>query len=171
MTDRALQLKAGCSQESPKTKMQIRVDDLSGSEVIELLQEHLRCMAQVSPPESRHALNLDGLRKPEITFWSIWNGPDLAGCGALKALNAQHGEIKSMRTAYAYQRKGIASQMLRHLIQEGKRRGYRQLSLETGAMEYFEPARKLYASFGFTSCGPFGTYVKDPNSVFMTKDL
>ncbi|MEK7780364.1 MAG: GNAT family N-acetyltransferase [Verrucomicrobiota bacterium] len=151
--------------------MQIRVDNLSGSEVIELLQEHLRCMAQVSPPESRHALNLDGLRKPEITFWSVWNGTDLAGCGALKELNAQHGEIKSMRTAYAYQRKGVASQMLHHLIEEGKRRGYRQLSLETGAMEYFVPARKLYASFGFTYCEPFGTYVKDLNSVFMNREI
>lgn len=172
MPDKELQLKAVRPYEkTPKTGMEIRVDDLSGAEVIELLHEHLRCMAQVSPPESRHALNLDGLRKPEITFWSIWNGPDLAGCGALKELNQQHGEIKSMRTAYVYQRKGVASQMLRHLIEEAKRRGYCQLSLETGAMEYFEPARKLYASFGFTYCGPFATYVKDPNSVFMTKNL
>ena len=151
--------------------MEIRVDDLSGPAIIELLNEHLRCMAQVSPPESRHALNFDGLRKPEITFWSIWNGPDLAGCGALKELNGHHAEIKSMRTAYAYQRKGVASQMLRHIIHEAKCRGYHQLSLETGAMEYFKPARQLYANFGFTCCGPFGTYVPDPNSVFMTKEL
>jgi len=151
--------------------MEIRVDDLSGSKVIELLHVHLRCMARVSPPESRHALNLDGLRKPDITFWSIWNGSDLAGCGALKELSKQHGEIKSMRTAYAYQRKGVASQMLRHLIEEGKRREYKWLSLETGSMEYFEPARRLYASFGFTCCGPFETYIEDLNSVFMTKEL
>jgi putative acetyltransferase len=172
MTDHGLQLKSVHPHEkTPKTGMDIRADDLSGAEVIGLLHEHLRCMAQVSPPESRHALNLDGLRKPEITFWSIWNGPDLAGCGALKELNRQHGEIKSMRTAYAHQRKGVASQMLRHLIEEGKRRGYRRLSLETGAIEYFVPARKLYACFGFTYCGPFDTYIEDPNSVFMTKEL
>jgi putative acetyltransferase len=151
--------------------MEIRQDDLSGSEIIELLYEHLRCMERVSPPESRHALNLDGLRKPDITFWSIWNGSDLSGCGALKELDKQHAEIKSMRTAYAYQRKGFASQMLRHIIAEAKRRGYRRLSLETGAVEYFEPARRLYASFGFEKCEPFATYIEDPKSVFMTKEL
>ncbi len=165
----ARQKNAQCSQ--AEKFMEIRLDDLTGSEVIELLHEHLRCMAQVSPRESCHALNLDGLRKPGVTFWSIWNGSDLAGCGALKELDPHHGEIKSMRTAYAYQRKGVASQMLRHLMEESRRRGYRQLSLETGAMEYFAPARRLYASFGFFECGPFAGYVKDPNSVFMTKQL
>jgi putative acetyltransferase len=151
--------------------MEIRVDDLSGREIIELLREHMRCMERVSPPESRHALNLDGLRKPGITFWTIWNGSDLAGCGALKELPSQQGEIKSMRTASAYLRKGVASQMLRHIVDEAKRRGYRRLSLETGAMAYFEPARKLYSSFGFICCGPFATYIEDPNSVFMTKEI
>jgi len=172
MTDHELQLKAVHPHEkTPKIGMEIRVDDLSGAEVIALLHEHLRCMAQVSPPESRHALNLDGLRKPDITFWSIWSGSDLAGCGALKELNDQHAEIKSMRTADSYQRKGVASQMLQHLIEEAKRRAYRRLSLETGSMEYFEPARRLYAGFGFAYCGPFGSYVEDPNSIFMTKKL
>jgi putative acetyltransferase len=128
-------------------------------------------MERVSPPESRHALNLDGLRKPEITFWTIWDGSALAGCGALKELNNGHGEIKSMRTTSTHLRQGVASQMLRHLIDEAKRRNYQRLSLETGAMAYFEPARKLYASFGFNSCGPFATYVEDPNSVFMTKEI
>ena len=151
--------------------MEIRVDDLTGSEIIELLHEHLRCMALISPPESRHALDLDGLRKPGITFWSIWNGSDLAGCGAMKGLSAEHAEIKSMRTAEGFQRKGVASQMLRHLIEEARRRGYRRLSLETGSMAFFEPARTLYTSFGFTYCGPFGSYVEDVNSVFMTKEL
>lgn len=151
--------------------MEIRIDELTGPEIRALLQEHLRCMVEVSPPESRHALDLNGLRQPDITFWTIWNASDLAGCGALKELDREHGEIKSMRTAYAYQRKGVASQMLRHLIAEAERRGYRQLSLETGSMTYFEPARKLYASFGFKSCGPFGAYRTDPNSVFMTKEI
>jgi putative acetyltransferase len=151
--------------------MEIRVDDLSGREINELLQEHLRCMALVSPPESRHALNLDGLRHPEITFWTVWNGSELAGCGAIKQLDPQHGEIKSMRTAYAYQKKGVASQRLKHIIEEAKRRGYHRVSLETGSMEYFEPARRLYLSFGFVYCGPFAGYKEDRNSVFMTKAL
>lgn len=151
--------------------MEIRLDDLTGPEIQALLREHLRCMRLTSPPESVHALDLDGLRKPEISFWTIWNGSDLAGCGALKELNKEHGEIKSMRTAYAFQRQGIASQMLRHLIRESERRGYRRVSLETGSMKYFEPARNLYAGFGFQFCGPFGSYREDPNSVFMTMEL
>jgi putative acetyltransferase len=151
--------------------MEIRIDDLRGEEIINLLQEHLRCMAQVSPPESRHALDLDGLRQPDITFWTVWEGPGLAGCGALKRLNQQHGEVKSMRTAHSYLRRGVASFTLQHIIQESRSRGYRRLSLETGAMEYFEPARRLYAKFGFALCGPFDNYQIDLNSVFMTKEL
>lgn len=150
--------------------LQIRPDDLTGPEIIALLEEHLRSM-EISPPESRHALNLDGLRKPDVTFWSIWNGLNLAGCGALKELDKYHGEIKSMRTATACLRQGVASQMLRHIIEEARRRAYRRLSLETGSFDYFEPARKLYASFGFTPCGPFAAYIEDPNSVFMAKEL
>jgi len=151
--------------------MEIRKDDLTGPAIIQLLQEHLRCMSLVSPPESCHALNLDGLKKPDVTFWSVWDDLELAGCGALKELSAEHGEVKSMRTASGYRRKGVASEMLQHILDEAKRRGYRRLSLETGAMDYFEPARRLYARFGFTPCTPFSTYVEDPNSVFMTKVL
>jgi putative acetyltransferase len=149
----------------------IRVDDLKGPEIIDLLREHLRCMEQVSPPESRHALDLDGLRKPDVTFWSLWEGPHLAGCGALKELSPQHGEIKSMRTASRYLRSGVATHLLDHIITEAKRRGYRRLSLETGAMAYFQPAHKLYARFGFEMCAPFSTYKPDPNSLFMTKEI
>lgn len=151
--------------------MKIKVDDLTGSKVAELITEHLQAMTLHSPPESIHALNLDELRKPEITFWSIWDGDDLAGCGALKELDSQHGEIKSMRTATSYLRKGIAKRMLQHIIDEAKRRGYHRLSLETGSMEAFEPARRLYASFGFRYCKPFSEYTEDPNSVFMTIEL
>jgi putative acetyltransferase len=151
--------------------VEIRVDDVRSPEVIALLQEHLRCMAQVSPPESRHALDVEGLRQPEITFWSIWDGNNLAGCAALKELDGRHGEIKSMRTAYGYQRQGVASRLVQHLLDEGRRRGYRRMSLETGSMDYFEPARKLYANFGFVRCSPFGSYVEDPNSIFMSKEL
>ena len=151
--------------------MKIRVDDVSSGQVIDLLKEHLRCMREVTPPESVHALDLGGLRSSDVSFWTIWDGDNLAGCGALKELSALHGEIKSMRTAYAYQRKGIARLMLQHLIREAKNRGYDRLSLETGSMDYFEPARQLYAGFGFVVCSPFGSYTEDPNSVFMTMEL
>jgi putative acetyltransferase len=126
---------------------------------------------EVTPVKSRHALNLDQLRQPEITFWSAWIGGELAGCAALKQLDATHGEVKSMRTAKAHLRKGVASALLEHIITEAKRRGYRRLSLETGAMAYFEPAHALYRKFGFNSCGPFKGYVADPNSVFMMQEL
>ena len=151
--------------------MDIKTDDLKGSEVYELLQEHLRSMALHSPPESVHALDIEGLRKPEITFWTVWENDALLGCGALKELDSQHGEIKSMRTASLHLRKGVASNLLKHILEEAKHRGYSRLSLETGSMEAFEPARKLYANFGFRYCEPFADYVEDPYSVFMTKVL
>jgi putative acetyltransferase len=149
----------------------IVVDNLKGPEIIALLQEHLAEMRSVSPPESVHALDLSGLRKPDITFWTVWLGSDLAGCGALKQLGLDHGEIKSMRTAHRYKRKGLAAYMLRYILEEAARRGYRRLSLETGSQPHFAPARSLYASFGFQRCAPFGDYADDPNSVFMTKVL
>ena len=151
--------------------MRIVLDDLSGPEVSNLIGEHLRNMHQLSPPESIHALGLEKLRQPDITFWTVWEGAELLGCGALKELDPSHGEIKSMRTAAAHLRKGVASAMLRHLLDEAKRRGYRRLSLETGSGEAFEPARQLYARHGFHPCGPFGDYVPDPNSTFMTLEL
>jgi putative acetyltransferase len=152
-------------------QLRIVVDSLRGPEIIALLQEHLAEMHSVSPPESVHALDLSGLRKPDITFWTVWLGSDLAGCGALKALGPDHGEIKSMRTARHHKRKGVAAHLLRHIFQEAVRRSYRRLSLETGSQPHFEPARALYASFGFQPCGPFGGYVDDPNSVFMTRTV
>jgi len=151
--------------------LEIRLDDLTGPEIQALLQEHLDSMHSISPPESVHALDLDGLRQPGITFWTIWDGTALAGCGALKELDPSHGEIKSMRTSRSFLRKGVASRMLEHLIEVAEQRGYQRLSLETGSMIEFEPARRLYAGFGFRPCGPFGSYVNDPNSVFMTKEL
>jgi len=152
-------------------RVEIKIDDLSGPEIAELLAEHLRCMAEVSPPESRHALNLDELRAADVTCWSAWQRQELAGCGALKELDPAHGEIKSMRTARAHLRKGIASVLLEHIVSEARRRAYRRLSLETGSMEYFEPARRLYLKFGFRMCPPFADYREDPNSVFMTREL
>jgi len=156
---------------SKPLEFEIKLDDLSGPEIAGLLGEHIRCMAQVSPPESRHALNLDALRQPGITFWSVWQGRELAGCSALKELDAEHGEIKSMRTAQSHLRQGVASMLLRHIISEATRRGYRKLSLETGSMKYFEPAHTLYRKFGFRECPPFAGYHEDPNSLFMTRAL
>ena len=151
--------------------MEIVVDDLSGGAVHELLREHLRSMHLHSPAESVHALDLDGLRQPGITFWTVWEGGELLGCGALKELNVAHGEIKSMRTAAAHLRKGVARRMLAHILAEARRRGYRRVSLETGSAEAFRPARRLYESFGFEYCGPFDGYALDPFSVFMTLEL
>jgi len=151
--------------------MEIRVDDLSGPEIAALLSEHLASMFLHSPPESVHALPIEKLRSPDVTFWSVWEDGELLGCGALKELDPQHGEIKSMRTVARHLRKGVARAMLEHMIAEAKRRRYRRLSLETGSMEAFEPARKLYERAGFTYCEPFADYVLDPNSVFMTMTL
>jgi putative acetyltransferase len=151
--------------------MRIERDDLSRPAVHALLREHLSEMHAISPPESVHALDLDALRRPDVTFWSVWEGEALVGCGALRALDAAHGEVKSMRTARAHRRRGVARAVLSWIVDEADRRGYTRLSLETGAQPDFAPARRLYASFGFASCGPFGDYVDDPNSVFMTRVL
>lgn len=151
--------------------MDIRIDDLSSPAVCRLVREHLLAMAQHSPPESVHALGLDALRKPDITFWSAWQDADLAGCGALKELDALHGEIKSMRTVSAHRRKGVATALVRHMLEEARRRSYRRLSLETGSMDAFAAARQLYTRLGFQPCGPFAQYVEDRHSVFMTIEL
>jgi putative acetyltransferase len=151
--------------------MRIEVDDLNRPEVHALLREHLQNMRALSPPESVHALDLDSLRAPDVTFWSVWDGETLIGCGALKQLDATHGEIKSMRTPAGLRRRGAGRAVLTHIVEQAERRGYARLSLETGSMPAFEPARRLYESFGFTYCGPFGDYVDDPHSVFMTRLL
>lgn len=151
--------------------MNIRVDDLRGPEIYALLQEHLHSMTFYAPPESTHTLDLEGLRQPEITFWAVWEDGELMGCGALKEMDAEHAEIKSMRTSSSHLRKGVASAVMNHILAVAKERGYRRLSLETGSHEAFEPAYRLYTNFGFTDCGPFADYVEDPYSVFMTKEL
>lgn len=148
--------------------MRIEIDDLSRPEVHALLREHLHNMHALSPPESVHALDLEGLRAPGTTFWTAWDQHVLLGCGAMKELDALHGEVKSMRTPSRLRRMGAGRAILAHIVSEAKRRGYQRLSLETGSMVAFEPARRLYERFGFTYCGPFGTYVEDPNSAFMS---
>ncbi|WP_433684111.1 GNAT family N-acetyltransferase [Nocardia sp. CA-119907] len=151
--------------------LRIVVDDLSGPKVAALLTQHLAEMYDNSPADSVHALDLDALRGPDITFWSAWEDSELAGCGALKRLDATHGEIKSMRTATDRTGRGIAATLLNHLIAEARARGFHRLSLETGASDYFAPAQRLYARHGFEVCPPFADYIEDPHSVFMTRTL
>ncbi|AMB91265.1 GNAT family N-acetyltransferase [Bacillus altitudinis] len=151
--------------------MYIQQDELKDGQIEQLIQAHLEEMKKHSPPESIHALSLDDLKKQDVTVWSARDGEALLGCGAIKELSSEHGELKSMRTAAAHMRKGVAKHLLTHLLQEAKRRGYKRVSLETGAIAFFEPARKLYESFGFQYCPPFGSYQEDPNSLFMTKEL
>ena len=148
--------------------MEIRHDDLTGPEIHTLLEEHLAEMRRISPPGSVHAMPITALRGPGITFWTVWSGDELLGCGALKELDPAHGEIKSMRTAMAHRGKGVARAMLEHIIAEARRRRYARLSLETGSMPHFAPARRLYERYGFARCPPFGVYFDDPNSVCMT---
>lgn len=151
--------------------MQIRIDDLSHPAIHALLEEHLANMFALSPPESVHALDLAALRQSTITFWSAWDGDTLLGCAALNELALDHAEIKSMRTPAALRGRGAAKALLAHLIAVAGERGYRRLSLETGPQPGFAPARGLYASAGFTPCGPFGNYREDPYSVFMTRPV
>lgn len=151
--------------------MRIRKDDLTGEVITDFLREHLENMHAVTPPGSVHALALEALRAPAVTFWSVWAGDDLLGCGALKELDSRSGEVKSMRTAEVHRGRGVGGGLLEHIISEGRRRAYTRLYLETGATPVFAPARALYLRYGFAPCGPFADYSDDPNSVFMTKRL
>ncbi|MDG3085128.1 GNAT family N-acetyltransferase [Vibrio hannami] len=151
--------------------MKIKVDDLSGGEVLALLEEHLADMYATSPPESVHALDIDELKSPEITFFSAWMNDELMGCVAIKQHSQELAEIKSMRTSTNARKTGVGSKLLQHVIKESSTRGYKQISLETGAEDYFGPARSLYEKFGFSYCEPFAAYKPDPNSCFMTLQL
>lgn len=151
--------------------MRISVDKLESGQIKRLLEEHNQDMRLHSPEGSLHALDLDALKAPEITFWSVWSGDDLAGCGALKQLDELNGEIKSMRTARDFLRQGIAARLLGHILQVAEERGCAKVWLETGAPDVFIPARRLYERFGFEYCEPFGTYSEDPYSMFMCRSL
>jgi putative acetyltransferase len=151
--------------------MRIIDGDFGDARVLDLLRIQLTTSREETAPGSAHALDVAGLQAPDIGFWTIWEGDTLLGCGALKRLAAEHGEVKSMHTAQAMRRNGIGSAMLRHIIATARTHGMVRLSLETGSWDHFRPARALYARHGFVACGPFADYVLDPNSVFMTLDL
>ena len=151
--------------------MHIIDDDLSGAEIQALLREHLADAYKNSPPDSVYALDLTGLQKPDISFWSLWEDGVLLGCGALKQLDKTHGEIKSMRTADAALKRGVGSKILTHIIEQARRRGYTRLSLETGNNKPYAPARALYTKYGFEYCEPFADYEDGDFSLFMSLEL
>jgi putative acetyltransferase len=155
----------------PLSSARIEIDDLSRPAVRALVAQHLAEMHATSPPESVHALDLSGLSDPRVTMWTLWEGDDVLGCAALAELTACHGEIKSMRTDATARHRGVATRLLSTVIGEARRRGYRQLSLETGTQPFFEAAHRLYERYGFVPCGPFGDYLPDPNSRYFTLAL
>ena len=151
--------------------IQIKTGNLENGQVIQLINHHLRGVSYGLPVDSVHALGVEKLKAADVTFYTLWFGDTLAGCGALKEINRFHGEVKSMRTHDSFLRKGVARKMLEHIIAEARKRGYRKLSLETGAGDPFFPAHGLYRTSGFRQCGPFEGYREDPNSIFMTMEL
>lgn len=152
-------------------RLEIRPGSVDDARVAQFLQDHLAEMRRVSPPESVHALDLDALRRPELRLWAGWRGEQLVATAALKRLDAEHAELKSMRTDAALRGQGIGRQMLEHVLREARAAGHQRLSLETGSQPFFAPARALYARHGFEDCGPFGAYRPDPHSRFMTRGL
>lgn len=152
-------------------RMHIEVDDVSRSAVQDLIAEHLTDMHATSPPESVHALDLSGLRDDSVTLWTLWDGPAVLGCAALRELSPIEGEIKSMRTAVSARKQGVATALLAHVLAQARERGYQRVSLETGSQDFFTPAHELYRRHGFVRCGPFGDYGNDPNSRYFTLTL
>lgn len=152
-------------------KLDIRIDDLSSEASRSIVREHMAGMLANTPIESVHALPLEKLRQPSITFWTAWMGSELCGCGALQILDQHHGEVKSMRTRERFLRQGVAQAVLLRIIDEAKLKGIQNLSLETGSSDEFSAARAMYLNNGFEICGPFADYQPDPLSVFMTKPL
>lgn len=151
--------------------MRIIKGDFSDPRVIDLLRHHFETARAATAPGSAHALDVGGLQEPGIEVWTIWEGEDLLGIGALQHLSARHGEVKSMHIVQTRRRTGAGSALLRHIIAAARDAGLARLSLETGSWDYFQPARALYIKHGFVECPPFGDYVEDPNSVFMTLEL
>ena len=151
--------------------MQIILDDITHPQVLALLQAHLDGMHETSPPEHVHALDVTGLKTPDISFWTAWRSEQILGCGALKELSGNAGEIKSMRTHNAHLRQGVAAKLLEHIIGTAQSRGYKTLSLETGSGDAFEPALALYRKYGFINGPAFGAYEASEFSQFLHLEL
>ena len=151
--------------------VEIQSANLDTPEFAALIDTHAELMLSLSPPGSCHFLPMDGLKRPDVTVWEMRDGEALVGCGALQHLSDTHGEVKSMHTLARHRGAGLGRKMLEHVIATARRRGYTRLSLETGSMDGFIPSRELYKAYGFEICPPFGDYVEDPNSVFMTLEL
>ena len=145
--------------------------NFDNSEVNNLLKKHFIELRSVSPAGSTHVLDIDGLKDPSIKFWSLWENNKLVGCGALKFLEKNHGEFKSIRVADEFKKKGIGERIINHLIEEAKKLKISKLSIETGAGDFFLPARNLFSKFGFAKCPPFAHYKNDPNSCYYTLNL
>ena len=145
--------------------------NFDNSEVNDLLKKHFIELRSVSPVGSTHVLDIDGLKDPSIKFWSLWENNKLIGCGALKFLEKNHGEFKSIRVADEFRKKGIGERIIEHLIEEAKKLEISKLSIETGAGEFFLPARNLFSKFGFKLCPPFAHYKEDPHSCYYTLNL
>lgn len=151
--------------------VRIELDDLSRPAVLALLEEHLRNMYELSPPDQVFAFDASKLKAPGVSLWTAWRGEALLGCAALKEISATQGEIKSMRTPSTLRRSGAGRALLNHIMNVARSRGYRTLYLETGRHPAFLPAQSLYGSAGFRPCGAFGSYCENGNSVFMALSL
>jgi len=151
--------------------MVIEIDDVTRPQVLALLEEHLRNMHEITPPEHVFAFDASKLRAPDVTMWTAWEDGALLGCAALKQLSPTEGELKSMRTPANMRRRGAGRALLDHILGVARHRGYRTVYLESGRQPAFEPAHRLYRSAGFVNCGPFGSYVENGNSVFMSLTL
>lgn len=159
------------SEKGANMDLSIREDSPTNGPALKLIKAHLEHSVLHSPLTSVHTLDVTSLTAPDITFWTVWAGSSIAGCGALKELDRRHGELKSMHTAQRYRGKGVGRRMVAKIVDEARRRAYHRLSLETGSMEAFAPARALYRRFGFEECPPFADYRVDPHSVYMTLNL
>ena len=144
-------------------------NNVENSEVHELLTKHFIELKAASPEGSAHVLDIPGLKVPSIKFWSLWKNDKLIGCGALKFLDNDHGEFKSIRIHDNFRKKGYGIIVINHLINEAKKLNIKKLSIETGAGDFFKPARKLFNHCGFETCKPFAHYKKDINSIYLTK--
>jgi len=140
--------------------------NFNNKEVDELLKKHFIELRSVSPKGSTHVLDIKGLQDSSIKFWSLWENDELIGCGALKFLDKEHGEFKSIRLADKFRKKGNGIKIMKHLIDETKKLNIKKISIETGAGDFFKPARELFLSYGFKTCEPFAHYKKDVNSVY-----